>query len=96
MLIGGEARWSGVTRAGALTEEMWARIEPLLPSVEGAMGRPMRDHQLLVESTIHRYRAGVAWWDLPAVFGPWQTVWKRHHRFVGRRDVGRGVDGVAG
>ena len=24
---------------------------------------------------------GVAWRDLPAEFGPWQTVWKRHHRF---------------
>ena len=23
----------------------------------------------------------VAWRDLPAGFGPWQTVWKRHHRF---------------
>ena len=26
-------------------------------------------------------RTGVAWRDLPAEFGPWQTVWKRHHRF---------------
>jgi len=23
----------------------------------------------------------VAWRDLPAEFGPWQTVWKRHHLF---------------
>lgn len=28
-----------------------------------------------------RYRAGLAWRDLPERFGPWQTVWKRHHRF---------------
>lgn len=26
-------------------------------------------------------RTGVAWRDLPAEFGPWQTVWKRHRRF---------------
>ena len=23
----------------------------------------------------------MTWRDLPAEFGPWQTVWKRHHRF---------------
>lgn len=31
---------------------------------------------------MHRYRCGVAWRDLPERFGPWQTVWKRHHRFA--------------
>lgn len=29
-----------------------------------------------------RYRTGIAWRDLPERFGPWQTVWKRHHRFA--------------
>jgi transposase len=24
----------------------------------------------------------VPWRDLPADFGPWQTVWKRHRRFA--------------
>ena len=28
-----------------------------------------------------RYRVGAPWRDLPAEFGPWQTVWKRHHRW---------------
>jgi transposase len=60
---------------------MWARIEPLLPPLKGAMGKPMRPHRPLVEGAIYRYRTGVAWRDLPAEFGPWQTVWKRHHRF---------------
>ena len=45
------------------------------------MGKLMRDHRLLVEGGIYRYRTGVAWRDLPSEFGPWQTVWKRHHRF---------------
>jgi len=31
---------------------------------------------------VFRYRTGVAWRDLPGRFGPWQTVWKRHHRFA--------------
>ncbi len=52
---------------------MWARIEPLLPPLRGR-GRPPKDHRLLVEGAIYRYRTGVAWRDLPAEFGPWQTV----------------------
>ena len=64
-----------------LSDAQWARIERLLPPVKGAMGRPMREHRLLVEGAIYRYRTGVAWRDLPVDFGPWQTVWKRHHRF---------------
>jgi transposase len=60
---------------------MWARVAPVLPPVKGAMGRPMRDHRTLVEGAIYRFRTGVAWRDLPDEFGPWQTVWKRHHRF---------------
>jgi transposase len=70
-----------MTRCAVLTDEMWARVEPVLPPVKGRMGRPMRDHRSLVEGAIYRYRTGVAWRDLPAEFGPWQTVWKRHHRF---------------
>lgn len=65
-----------------LDGEMLARIEPLLPPVKGPMGRPMVDHRRLVEGAIYRYRTGIAWRDLPTVFGPWQTVWKRHHRFL--------------
>jgi len=30
---------------------------------------------------VWRYRTGSPWRDLPAEFGPWQTAWKRHHRF---------------
>jgi transposase len=70
-----------MTRMAVLSDEMWARIEAALPPVKGPMGRPMRDHRILVEGAIYRYRTGVAWRDLPSVFGPWQTVWKRHHRF---------------
>jgi transposase len=56
------------------------------------MGSPMRDHRLLVEGGIYRYRTGVAWRDLQAEFGPWQTVWKRHHRFSLDGTWDRGVD----
>ncbi|MGH3117752.1 MAG: IS5 family transposase [Gaiellales bacterium] len=44
--------------------------------------RPWRAHRQVVEGIVFRYRTGVAWRDLPGRFGPWQTVWKRHHRFA--------------
>ena len=65
-----------------LSDEVWARIEPLLPPLQGRMGRPMRDHRVLVEGAIWRFRTGSPWRDLPSEFGPWQTVWKRHARFA--------------
>jgi len=31
-------------------------------------------------SIIYRYRCGLAWRDVPEVFGPWQTIWTWHRR----------------
>jgi transposase len=66
-----------------LTQELWERIEPLLPPEQGVTGRPMAPHRMVIEGIVHRYRCGAAWRDLPACFGPWQTVWKRHHAWSG-------------
>lgn len=52
-----------------------------MPTASSKGGRPFRDHRLIIEGIIWRYRTGTPWRDLPAEFGPWQTVWKRHHRF---------------
>ena len=60
-----------------------ARIEPFLPSSDGCRGLPFRDHRQVIEGIVYRYRAGIAWRDLPGDFPPWQMVWKRHHRFAG-------------
>ena len=37
----------------------------------------------MVEGIVYRYRTGIAWRDLPVIFGPWQTVWKWHRRMAG-------------
>ena len=70
-----------MTRAEVLADVDWVQLEPLLPSSAGVRGRPFRDHRQVLEGILFRYRTGCAWRDLPAEFGPWQTVWKRHHRF---------------
>jgi transposase len=67
-------------RGPVLSDEMWARLEPLLPARYGK-GRPFRDHRQVIEGIVFRYRAGIPWRDLPREFGPWQTAWKRQRRF---------------
>ncbi len=70
-----------MSRTAVLTDVQWERVAELLPSSEGRVGRPFRDHRQVIEGIVYRYRTGIAWRDLPAEFGPWQTAWKRHRRF---------------
>ncbi|WP_369822238.1 transposase [Saccharomonospora sp. CUA-673] len=46
----------------------------MLPRPTGRKGRPFSGARLMVEGILYRYRCGIAWRDLPEVFGPWQTV----------------------
>lgn len=71
-----------VSRFRVFSDEQWAILEPLLPSHQGKVGRPFGDHRHVVEGIAYRYRTGVAWRDLPAEFGPWQTLWKRHRKYA--------------
>jgi transposase len=68
-------------RGEVLSDDLWNRLEPLLPPLKGSMGRPMTPHRPVVEGLLYRYRTAVPWRDLPEQFGPWQTVWKRHNKF---------------
>ena len=72
-----------MSRTQVLTDSQWDLISTLMPSSDGKQGKPFRDHRQVVEGIIYRYRTGIAWRDLPAEFGPWQTVWKRHRRLAG-------------
>lgn len=70
-----------MTRIGVISEEFWAVVEPLMPSDKGKRGGRFGDHRLILEGIAWRFRTGSPWRDVPADFGPWQTVWKRHHRW---------------
>lgn len=70
-----------MTRAGVISDELWAVIEPVLPSDVGRRGKRWADHRRIMEGIVWRLRVGAPWRDLPADFGPWQTVWKRHYRW---------------
>lgn len=66
-----------------LSDAQWASISDLMPGPTGRKGRPFADARSMVEGIVYRCRTGIAWRDLPAVFGPWQTVWKWHRRMAG-------------
>jgi transposase len=72
-----------VSRFQLLSDAQWALIEDLLPVRTGKRGRPFSDARAMVEGIIYRYRCGIPWRDVPAVFGPWQTIWTWHRRMAG-------------
>ena len=47
-----------MSRTAVLSDEAWARIEPLLPPLKGATGRPMQPHRTLVEGSIYEDKRG--------------------------------------
>ncbi|MCU1409092.1 MAG: transposase [Microbacteriaceae bacterium] len=71
-----------MSRFQVLSDSQWSLIEGMLPRPTGRKGRPISDARVMVEAIIYRYRTGIAWRDLPEVFGPWQTVWTWHHRMA--------------
>jgi transposase len=60
-----------------LTDHEWQQLAPLLPQPTSTRGRPRRDDRLLVEGMVWIARTGAPWRDLPARYGPWQTVYDR-------------------
>ncbi|MDT8912210.1 transposase [Amycolatopsis sp. PS_44_ISF1] len=73
----------GVSRFRLLSHAQWVLIEDLLPARAGKRGRPFSPARAMVEGIIYRYRCGLTWQDVPAVFVPWQTIWTWHRRMAG-------------
>jgi len=66
-----------------LTDEQWARLEPLLPDRTSQRGGRWIDHRQIIDGVMWRARAGNPWRDLPAGYGNWKTVYNRHRRWSG-------------
>lgn len=78
------SEYVGVHDRHDLSDEQWKLLEPHLPrSSAGRAGRPWADHRRVVNAVLWRTRAGAAWRDLPAGYGPWKTVYNRHRRWSG-------------
>ena len=70
-----------MVRRYALRDDQWERIRGLLPGQAGQAGATARDNRLFVEAVLYRYRAGIAWRDLPQRFGDFRVVHLRHSRW---------------
>ena len=71
-------------RRYGLRDDQWERISELLPGRKGQVGRPAQDNRRFVEAVLYRYRAGIAWRDLPPRFGDWKNTHRRFSRWAQR------------
>lgn len=65
-----------------LNERQWKALEPLLP--HQGRGGAWKDHRTILNGILWRLHTGAPWRDVPARYGPWQTVYDRFVRW--RRD----------
>ncbi len=61
----------------SISEEKYDRIRYLFPAEEGKVGRRPQDTRRFVNAVLYILGTGCPWRDLPAEFGPWNTVFKR-------------------
>ena len=65
-----------------LTKEQWERIKPLLPQEEtGKRGCPRKDNRTMLNGMLWIVRSGAQWRELPAAYGPWQSVYARFSKW---------------
>ncbi|MDI3463313.1 MAG: Mobile element protein [Nitrospira sp.] len=73
-----------MARRYALRDDQWERIKDFLPGREGHVGGTAKDNRLFIEAVLYRYRAGIAWRDLPERFGDFRVIHTRHTRWSPR------------
>lgn len=68
-----------------LTEQQWSVVEALLPKDQtraDKRGRPWSDRRKVLNGALWILRTGAPWQDLPARYGPYQTVHRRFQNWV--------------
>lgn len=68
-------------RRYALRDDQWDRIKDILPGRTETVGVTAKDNRLFIEAVLYRYRAGIAWRDLPERFGDFRVIHQRHSRW---------------
>ena len=80
-MLGRSPYFKALTRRYVLRDDQWERIKDSLPGRQGHVGVTARDNRLFVEAVLYRYRAGIAWRDLPERFSDFCFVHLRHSRW---------------
>ena len=65
-----------------LTNEEFARIEPLLSGRPGTPGRNATDNRRFLNAVLWIARTGAPWRDLPERFGKYDSVYQRFNRWA--------------
>ena len=71
-----------------LSEEQFARLQPLLPNK--VRGVPRVDDRRVISGIIHVLQSGCRWRDAPPVYGPYKTLYNRFVRWA-RKGVWEGI-----
>ena len=65
------------------SEQQWRQIEAVFPRPNGKKGFAQEvPNRQACEAVLFRARTGCPWRDLPAVYGPWHTLYMRWRRWV--------------
>lgn len=65
-----------------LSDEQFARLEPLLPT--DTRGKPRVDDRRVISGIVHVLKSGCRWADAPAVYGPKKTLYNRFVRWAAK------------
>jgi transposase len=63
-----------------LSDEQWEQIRDLLPP-NGKKGGQWLDHRTKIDGILWALSDGGRWRNMPAEFGPWQTVYDRFRKW---------------
>ena len=66
---------------GALTDQLWEQIAPLLPARQPRLRRKADAERHLLAGILWVMARGAAWREVPADFGGWHTVYTRYHEW---------------
>jgi transposase len=66
---------------GDLADEQWAALASVLPPGPGLGRPPVWSRRQLIDGIRWRVRTGAPWRDMPARYGPWQTVYGLFRRW---------------
>ena len=71
----------GVLDRLVLQDDQWERMSQYIIGDERTRGSSGRDNRMFVEAVLWIVRTGSPWRDLPEVFGPWNSIFRRFSRW---------------
>ena len=64
-----------------LSDDQYAQLQDLLPP-NGQRGGQWNDHRLMIDGILWALSDGGRWRNIPAEFGPWQSVYDRFRNWA--------------